>query len=121
MDPATFCITGNMPGRCDAGRIWQKHNDRFLLGYGFRQTLTDRRLWVLRNQMGTLLLHDHVDDSRLSATTAAILSHFYRAWAAAFNSPPEPVELSENFWITPPPHRPAHHRGVLPGRPPLPG
>jgi hypothetical protein len=86
-----------MPGRCDAGRIWQKHNDRFLLGYGFRQTLTDRRLWVLRNQMGTLLLHDHVDDSRLSATTAAILSHFYRAWAAAFNSPPEPVELSENF------------------------
>ncbi len=79
-----------MPGRCDAGRIWQKHNDRFLLGYGFRQTLTDRRLWVLRNQMGTLLLHDHVDDSRLSATTAAVLSHFY-------SSPPEPVELSENF------------------------
>ena len=81
-------IMGNMPGRCDAGRIWQRHNDKFLLGYGLRQTLTDRRLWVIKNSLGTLLLHDHVDDSRLTATTAAIRTHFYHAWAAAFNSPP---------------------------------
>jgi len=90
-------IIGNMPGRCDAGRIWQRHNDKFLQGYGLRQTLTDRRLWVIRNSLGTLLLHDHVDDSRLTATTAEIRSHFYRAWAAAFDSPPEPLILSENF------------------------
>jgi hypothetical protein len=36
-------ITGNMPGRCDAGRIWQAKYDAFLLGYGFRQ-ITDRRV-----------------------------------------------------------------------------
>jgi hypothetical protein len=47
------------------------------------------------NQMGTLVVHDHVDDSRLTSTTAAIRSRFYRAWAAEFNSPPEPSELSE--------------------------
>ena len=47
--------------------------------------------------MGTLIIHDHVDDSRLTATTPLIRSHFYRAWAAEFDSPPEPAELSENF------------------------
>ncbi len=29
-------ITGNMPDRCDGGRIWQRHNDKFLIRYGFR-------------------------------------------------------------------------------------
>ncbi len=28
---------------------------------------------------------------------SAVRSHFYRAWAAEFNSPPEPAELGENF------------------------
>ena len=43
------------------------------------------------------MIHDHVDDSRLTSTTPEARSHFYRAWAAEFNSPPEPAGLSENF------------------------
>jgi hypothetical protein len=91
-------ITGNMPGRCDAGRIWQATNDEFLLGYGFTQCIVDRRVFVKKDPvLGVLVLHDHVDDSRLTATAGGIRSHFYHAWAARFNSPPEPAELSENF------------------------
>ena len=91
-------ITGNMPGRCDAGRIWQEKNDAFLLGYGFRQCITDRRVFVRKDEMlGTVVLHDHVDDSRITATTDRARSHFYHAWRAEFDSPPEPAELSENF------------------------
>jgi hypothetical protein len=90
-------ITGNMPGRCDAGRIWQARFDLFLRSYGLRQLITDPRIWVERTVRGTLIIHDHVDDSRLTSTTDAARSHFYRAWAAEFNSPPEPTELSENF------------------------
>ncbi len=94
-------ITGNMPGRCDAGRIWQARNDEFLLGYGFRQLETDRGQTDVGlgsdEGPGVLVLHDHVDDSRLTGNTARILSHFYQAWRAAFNSLPEPTELSENF------------------------
>jgi hypothetical protein len=90
-------ITGNMPGRCDAGRIWQARFDIFLRSYGLRQLITDPRIWVDRTARGTLIVHDHVDDSRLTSTTDAARSHFYRAWAAEFNSPPEPAELSENF------------------------
>ena len=43
------------------------------------------------------MIHDHVDDPRLTSTTPEARSHFYRAWAAEFNSPPEPAGLSENF------------------------
>ena len=90
-------ITGNMPGRCDAGRIWQKRFDLFLRGYGLRQCVTDLRVWSLRSMRGVLVIHDHVDDSRLTSTTPEARSHFYLAWAAEFNSPPESAELSENF------------------------
>ena len=62
-------ITGNMPGRCDAGRIWQARFNVFLVWYGLRQLLTDRRVWVLIARMGTLVIHDHVDDSRSVRTS----------------------------------------------------
>jgi len=90
-------IQGNMPGRADAGVIWQKRFNTFLLAYGLRQLVTDRRVWVMHSDRGILIIHDHVDDSRLTSTTAAARSHFYLAWAAEFNSAPESAELSENF------------------------
>ena len=90
-------IEGNMPGRADAGKIWQTRFNRFLVAYGLRQLITDRRVWVLKSPLGIIIIHDHVDDSRLTSTTAAARSHFYRAWALEFNSPPESAELSEDF------------------------
>ena len=39
-------IEGNMPGRADAGKIWQTRFNKFLLAYGLRQLVTDRRVWV---------------------------------------------------------------------------
>ena len=67
------------------------------MDYGLRQLVTDRRVWVTSTERGILIIHDHVDDSRLTSTTAAARSHFYLAWAAEFNSAPESAELSENF------------------------
>ena len=90
-------IEGNMPGRADAGKIWQTRFNRFLVSYGLRRLITDRRVWVLKSALGTIIIHDHVDDSRLTSTTAAARSHFYRAWALEFNSPPESAELSKDF------------------------
>ena len=101
-------IQGNMPGRADAGHIWQKRFDTFLRGYGLRQLVTDRRVGVLKSERGILIIHDHVDDSRLTCTTAAARSHFYLAWAAEFNSAPESAELNEAFTGL-------RHREVRPG------
>jgi hypothetical protein len=101
-------IQGNMPGRADAGNIWQKRFDTFLRGYGLRQLATDRRVWVLKSVRGILIIHDHVDDSRLTCTTPEARSHFYLAWAAEFNSAPESSELNEAFTGL-------RHREVRPG------
>ena len=71
-------IGRNMPGRRDGGRIWQVRFDAFLRAYGLRQLVTDRRVWVYQSAMGVLVVHDHVDDSRLTSTTPEVRSHFYR-------------------------------------------
>ena len=86
-----------MPGRRDGGRIWQVRFDAFLRAYGLRQLVTDRRVWVYQSAMGVLVVHDHVDDSRLTSTTSEVRSHFYRHWAAEFGEPLESKELSEDF------------------------
>ncbi len=64
---------------------------------GLRQLVTDRRVWIRRTPDGILILHDHVDDTRMTWTGESIGSSFYIAWAIEFNSPPEPEELSEDF------------------------
>jgi hypothetical protein len=90
-------ITGNMPGRCDAGRIWQHRFDTFLLGFGLTQLLTDRRVWIKHSEAGRLILHDHVDDTRITATTAAVRLEFHSAWAAEFGETIVVRPLSEDF------------------------
>jgi len=90
-------ITGNMPGRCDAGRIWQSRFDEFLRGYGLTQLLTDRRVWIKHSPEGRLILHDHVDDTRITATTPAVRKAFHAAWAAEFKETIALRPLSEDF------------------------
>ena len=41
-----FKITGNVPGLRDAGRIWMKDCDDFLLVEGFVQSIVDRRMFI---------------------------------------------------------------------------
>ena len=61
----------------------------FWVDYGLRKLVTDRRVWVMSSERGVLIIHDHIDDSRLTSTSAAARSHFYLAWAAEFNSAPD--------------------------------
>ena len=51
----------------------------------------------MNSPRGILIIHDHVDDSRLTSTTAEARTHFYLAWALEFNAAPESAELSEDF------------------------
>ena len=95
--PNLLRIVGNMPGRCDGGRIWQRRFDVFLRGYGLTQLMTDRRTWVLTNGAGTLIVHDHVDDSRLTSTTDAARDAFHHSWATTFGEPLHGTPISEDF------------------------
>ena len=99
-----------MPGRCDAGRIWQKRFGEFLHGYGLTQLLTDRRVWIKHSPEGKLILHDHVDDTRITATSDAVRIAFHEAWAAAFGEKIKLRPLSEDF--TGPRHTPIGPRTI---------
>jgi hypothetical protein len=90
-------ILGNMPGRRDAGRIWQTCLIEFILAYGLRQLISDRRVWVQDSPLGIIIYHDHVDDSRLTTTAAGVLTHFHRAWALRFGESLALAERSEDF------------------------
>jgi hypothetical protein len=41
-------IRGNVPGRRDAGKIWDQVYTKFLLDYGFQQSVVDRRMFYLK-------------------------------------------------------------------------
>jgi hypothetical protein len=90
-------IMGNMPGRCDAGRIWQQRFDVFLTGFGLRQLCTDRRVWTKHSSRGDLIVHDHVDDSRLTYTSVAARDDFHNAWAREFRETITSRPCSEDF------------------------
>jgi hypothetical protein len=90
-------VVGNMPGKCDAGRIFQAVMDGFLRSFGMRQLSVDRRVWVKRDGLGDLIVHDHVDDSRITATTPEARISFHTAWAAFFGQSMESHALSEDF------------------------
>jgi len=90
-------ITGNMPGRCDAGRIWQTRFDRFLLGYGLVRLNSDLRVFTWSSPLGVVVIHDHVDDTRITTTSPEARRQFTTAWAVEFGEPFPSEELSEDF------------------------
>ena len=90
-------ILGNMPGRKDAGAIWARRYDSFLLGIGMRQSVVDRRLFIIATDEGTLMAHIHVDDTRLTFTNRRMRAWFMEKWSAEFDEKPMKSELDEDF------------------------
>ena len=77
--------------------MWQGVLDDFLRAYGLRQLSVDRRVWVKREPLGDLAVHDHVDDSRLTATSRAVRVNFHTAWAVRFGETITSTTLTEDF------------------------
>jgi len=95
--PNYLFMQGNFPGRRDAGPNWQRVYDAFLIGYGMRQSVVDRRLFIKSTGNDTLLLLVHVDDTKLWFSHPHVRTAFLTAWAAKFNEPPATSSLSESF------------------------
>jgi hypothetical protein len=62
-----------------------------------RQLSVDRRVWVKRDPLGDIIVHDHVDDSRITATSDEVRVAFHQAWAVRFGERIVPGDLSEDF------------------------
>ena len=83
-------VRGNMPGRRDAGKIWQVAYDKFLKGFGLIQCSYDPRVFYLVASDGTIIAAIHVDDSRLTFK-GKIIERYRAAWAKEFNEELEPL------------------------------
>ena len=57
----------------------------------------DRRVWVYASELGILMIHDHVDDTRMTYTDDRARDHFYLHWATEFGEPPQSRGLVEDF------------------------
>ena len=86
-----------MPGRRDAGAIWGRRYDQFLTDIGMRQSIVDRRLFIITTDIGTLFAHIHVDDTRLTYDNPRIRVWFLERWAAEFGEPELKQDLDEDF------------------------
>jgi hypothetical protein len=79
-----FAVTGNLPGRQDAGLIWQECNDEFLFGFGFEQSVVDTRCFFIHRGSGTIIICIFVDDSFIWCSCDELWEEFYAAWSERF-------------------------------------
>ena len=84
-----FRVVGNVPGRQDAGVIWQDEYDGWLKGQGFSQSIVDRRVFykaILRVDGGTglFVIGVFVDDNWIHCECTAEWEAFYQKWVKRF-------------------------------------
>ena len=65
-EPMLLQVAGNVPGLQNAGVTWAEESIAFLLGFGFKQSIVDRRLFYLHDKSGPMLMAGtFVDDCKL--------------------------------------------------------
>jgi hypothetical protein len=99
--PNYIWITGNMAGCADAGCIWEAAYDHHLLTVqGMTQSVYDTRVFYKKTDLGFIIAHVHVDDTRLTSLTMHDMNAFYTLWAEDLNEERKPLNehsLDENF------------------------
>jgi len=96
-----FEITGNVPGLRDAGRIWMKDCDDFLLGEGFVQSIVDRRMFI--KQLGKkpgdklFVVGVYVDDYWTYCEDDAVYDAFFARWSRRYTASSTVSEAGSDF------------------------
>ena len=92
-------ITGNLPGRQDAGRIWGKRYADFLKECGFVQSAIDLRVFVKapEDKSWLIVVGVYVDDNRILRTpgSEAAWAEFDKKWEAEFEKNPDPSTVTD--------------------------
>jgi len=93
-----FQVSGNIPGLRDAGRIWEIEYDSFLLGYGFEQSIVDRRVFVLHLPHNKLfIIAVYVDDNWTFCDDDQAWDKFLSAWTTRFTSSENTLQAANDF------------------------
>ena len=80
-----YQVVRNVPGRQDAGRIWQSRYDQFMLGQMFTQSIVDRRVFYQRLPNDKLFVVGvYVDDNWCICDDEAAWDTIHAAWKREF-------------------------------------
>ena len=93
-----YQVVRNVPGRQDAGRIWQARYDLFMCGQKFTQSIVDRRVFYRRLPDGKLFVVGvYVDDNWIICDDDAAWDEFYAAWKLEFDESENVVQAADDF------------------------
>ena len=93
-----YQVVRNVPGRQDAGRIWQARYDLFMLGQKFTQSIVDRRVFYRRLPDGKLfVIGVYVDDNWIICDDDAVWDEFHAAWKREFDESDNVVQAADDF------------------------
>ena len=87
-----------MPGLQNAGVMWAEEFTAFLLGFGFTQSIVDRRLFYLDDKSGLLLMAGtFVDDFTLVVQSEAMAAALNEAREKRCRDPPDADATARDF------------------------
>lgn len=92
-----FEVTGNIPGRRDAGLIFSDFYTKWLLDEGFTQCLTDRKVFVKRLDDQVIIVGVYVDDNLMLYSTGLLWDAFIKSWSDRFEEHENAVLTSNDF------------------------
>ena len=93
-----FEITGNMPGRQEAGAVWGEEYTAKLLAWGFRQSIVDRRVFFQFDDQGrALIVGVFVDDNWILSQSPELLQKFTDNWIAEYDGAPDMAATTNEF------------------------
>ena len=101
-DPVTgrrnfFEVTGNVPGRRDAGLIFSDFYTKWLLDEGFTQCITDRKVFIKRSGGQLIVIGVYVDDNLMLYSEGPLWDAFIKAWSARFEEHENAALTSGDF------------------------
>ena len=88
-EPNYFRVVGNVPGRQNAGVIWQDEYDKWLFEQDFSQSVVDRRIFYKSivkadGGDGLFVIGVYVDDNWTHCECDVVWEAFYAKWSARF-------------------------------------
>jgi hypothetical protein len=93
-----YQVVRNVPGRQDAGRIWQSRYDKFMLSQAFTQSIVDRRVFYRRLPNDKLFVVGvYVDDNWCICDDEAAWDVFHAAWKREFDESDNVVQAADDF------------------------
>ena len=82
-------VVGNVPGLQNAGAMWTGEFTRYLLDFGFTQSITDQHLFFLTDESGLPpIAGTSVDDFKAVVQPETKVAEFSKAWKERYRDPP---------------------------------